>query len=221
VLIATREHKMKELNIAKTSAFCMATSRSQAILIRDDLLGAGFSHDDISTLFPDKATSRDFAHTKHTKAPEGASAGAATGGLLGGALGWLLSVGTLPLPGIGPLIAVGHTFAALSSAAVGAAIGGIAGALIGTRIPEYEAKRFAGKVNPGSVLISVHAESSGELQRAKAVFKAAGAQDIGSRRECPAPAPGGAGNILYYQWPNVEDSPSPRRRLLDCLAALW
>ncbi len=203
----------KELNMAKTSAFCMATTRSQAILIRD-LLAAGFTHDDISTMFPDKTTSRDFAHTKHTKAPEGASAGAATGGILGGALGWLLGVGTLPLPGIEPLIAVGPAFATLSSAAVGAAIGGIVGALIGTRIPEYEATRFAGKIKPDIVLISVHAESAREIARAKAIFKAAGAQDIGSRRECPAPAPEGVGDILHYQWPKAGASSSPRRRLI-------
>ncbi len=220
-VLSTSEYKMKELNMAKTSAFCMATSRSQAILIRDDLLGAGFSHDDISTLFPDKATSRDFAHTKHTKAPEGASAGAAAGGLLGGALGWLLSVGILPLPGIGPLIAVGQIFAALSSAAVGAAIGGIAGALMGRRIPEYEAKRFAGKVNATVILISVHAESSGAVARAKAVFRAAGAQDIGSRRECPPPPREGARDILQYQRSKAEAFSSPRRRLtVDSAAAL-
>jgi hypothetical protein len=199
----------------------MATSRSQAVLIRHDLLSVGFSNDDISTLFPDKATSRDFAHKKHTKAPEGASAGAATGGLLVGALGWLLSVGTLAIPGIRPLIAVGPIFAALSAAAVGAAIGGIAGALIGMCIPEYEAKRFAGKVNSGNILISVHTENLDEVVRAKAVFQAAGAQDIGTSGECPAPAPEGTGDNLHNQRPQAETYSLPRRRLIiDSWAAL-
>ena len=175
--------------MAKASALCIATSRTQADQIVEALRCEGFSNNDISALFPNQETSRDFAHEKHTKAPEGAVTGAGAGGLLGGALGWLAGIGSLAIPGAGPLIAAGPIVAALSGAAVGAAVGGLAGALIGMGIPEYEARRYEGKVKAGNVLVSVHTENSVEASRAKEVFKAAGAQDISTSGESSAPAP--------------------------------
>ena len=129
-------------------------------------------------LFPDKGSTRDFAHEKNTKAPEGAAAGAGTGGVIGGALGWIVGIGALAIPGVGPFIAAGPIMAALSGAAIGAAAGGIAGGLIGLGIPELEAKRYEGKVKAGNLLLSVHTENSEEITRAKDIFKQAGAQDI-------------------------------------------
>ena len=175
--------------MSKTSVFCITNSRIQADQIVEGLRSEGFSNNDISALFPDKATSRDFAHEKHTKAPEGAAAGAGSGGLLGGALGWLVGVGTLAIPGVGPLIAAGPIVAALSGAAVGATVGGIAGALIGMGIPEYEAKRYEGKLKEGNILISVHSENSAETSRAEAIFKQAGAQDIATSGEAAVANP--------------------------------
>jgi hypothetical protein len=140
---------------------------------------ANFSHNDISVLFPDKTGTRDFAHEQHTKAPEGA----ATGGLLGGALGWLVGIGALAIPGLGPFIAAGPIMTALSGAAAGAALGGVTGALIGLGIPEYEAKRYEGKIKEGNILISVHTEDSTERDRAKAIFERAGAEDISYTEE--------------------------------------
>src|ERR1039457_3341106 len=175
--------------MSKKSVFCIATSREQADRIVGQLKTANFSNNDISVLFPDKGTSRDFAHEKHTKAPEGAATGAGTGGLLGGTLGWLAGLGSFAIPGIGPLIAAGPIVAALSGAAVGAAIGGIAGALIGMGIPEYEAKRYEGKVRAGNILLSVHTESSEEVALAKEIFKEAGARDIGTGGEASASEP--------------------------------
>ncbi len=160
------------------SVFCLANSREQADLIVGQLKNTNFSNDDISVLFPDKDTTRDFAHEKNTKAPEGAVAGASTGGVIGGTLGWIAGIGALAIPGVGPFIAAGPIMAALSGVAVGAAVGGIAGALIGLGIPEIEAKRFAGKVKAGNILISVHAENSAEITEAKELFTDAGAQDI-------------------------------------------
>ena len=107
-------------------------------------------------LFPDKSGTRDFAHEQHTKAPEGAAAGAGTGGVLGGVFGWLVGIGSLAIPGVGPLIAAGPIMAALAGAGVGAAVGGLSGALIGLGIPEYEAKQYEGKIKQGNILISVH-----------------------------------------------------------------
>src|SRR5512140_2094510 len=160
--------------MSKKSVFCIATSRDQAETIVVQLKTANFSHNDISVLFPDKDTTRDFAHEKNTKAPEGAVAGAGTGGVLGGALGWIVGIGALAIPGVGPFIAAGPIMAALSGAAIGATMGGIAGGLIGMGIPELEARRYEGKVNAGNILISVHTESAEEITRAKDIFTAAG-----------------------------------------------
>lgn len=169
--------------MSKKSVFCIATSRTQAEQIVDRLKAAGFSNNDISGLFPDKAGTRDFAHEKGTKAPEGAATGAGSGAVLGGALGWLAGIGALAIPGVGPLIAAGPIVAALSGAAVGGAVGGVTGALIGMGIPEYEAKRYEGKVQQGNILISVHTDDSDEVKRAKEIFEKSGAQDIATAGE--------------------------------------
>src|ERR1700694_1964291 len=142
------------------SVFCIAKTEAQAIAIVDQLKVAGFSHNDISVLFPDKTGTKDFAHEQHTKAPEGAATGAGTGGVLGGALGWMVGIGALAIPGLGPFIAAGPIMAALAGAAAGAAVGGLTGALIGMGIPEYEAKRYEGKVKDGNILMSVHTDDS-------------------------------------------------------------
>src|SRR6202158_3502993 len=125
--------------MANKAVFGIAKSESQAIVIADNLKAAGFSENDISVLFPDKTGTKDFAHEQNTKAPEGAVTGAGAGGVLGGALGWLVGIGALAIPGVGPFIAAGPILAALSGAAAGAALGGVTGALIGMGIPEYEA----------------------------------------------------------------------------------
>ena len=163
--------------------FGLVDNNIQAERIVDELRTAGFSNNDISVLFPDKSASRDFAHEQHTKAPEGAATGAATGGALGGVLGWLVGIGSLAIPGVGPFIAAGPIMAALSGAAAGAALGGLTGALIGLGIPEYEAKRYEGKVKEGNLLISVHTEDSTERARARRIFEQEGAEDIADTAE--------------------------------------
>lgn len=173
--------------MSKKSVFCIATSRVQAEQIVERLKFANFSNNDISVLFPDKGTTRDFAHEKHTKAPEGAVAGAGTGGVVGGALGWLTGIGAMAIPGVGSFIAAGPIVAALSGAAIGAAVGGVAGGLIGLGIPELEAKRYEGKIKEGNILLSVHTENSGEIDRAKDIFTKAHAQDICTTGEASAP----------------------------------
>src|SRR6188474_3471197 len=176
--------------MAQKSVFCIATTRAQAEDIVSRLKSASFSSDDISVLFPDKDSTRDFAHEKNTKAPEGAVAGAGTGGVIGGALGWVAGIGMLAIPGVGPFIAAGPIMAALSGAAIGAAAGGIAGGLIGMGIPELEAKRYEGKVMEGNLLISVHTENGEEITRAKEIFTRAGAQDICTTGEASVPKEG-------------------------------
>src|ERR1700744_3442555 len=175
--------------MSKKSVICIAKSQPQAIDIVNRLKAANFSNNDISVLLPDKTGTKDFAHEQHTKAPEGATTGGVAGGVLGGAFGWLVGIGALAIPGVGPFIAAGPIMAALGGAAVGGAVGGIAGALIGLGIPEYEAKRYEGKVRGGNILISVHTENSNEIKRAKEIFENAGAEDISSTGESAAPKP--------------------------------
>ena len=165
------------------SVICIARTEAQAATIVEQLKAANFSNNDISVLLPDKTGTRDFAHEQHTKAPEGAATGAGTGGVLGGALGWLVGIGALAIPGLGPFIAAGPSMAALSGAAAGAALGGVTGALIGLGIPEYEAKRYEGKIKEGNMLISVHADDSTERDRAKTIFERAEAEDISYTEE--------------------------------------
>ena len=173
--------------MSKKSVFCIATSRTQADQIVDQLKFNSFSNNDISVLFPDKDSTRDFAHEKNTKAPEGAVAGASTGGVIGGALGWVAGIGALAIPGVGPFIAAGPIIAALSGAAIGATVGGITGGLIGLGVPELEAKRYEGKIKAGNILISVHTENSEEIKRAKAIFTDAKAEDICTTGEASTP----------------------------------
>jgi len=169
--------------MANKSVFGLARDESQAAQIVDQLKSAGFSNNDISVLLPDKSGTKDFAHQKGTKAPEGAVTGAGTGGVLGGVLGWLTGIGALAIPGLGPFIAAGPIMAALSGAAIGATAGGLVGALVGMGIPEYEAKRYETKIREGRILLSIHSEDSDETKRAKEILERAGAEDIATAGE--------------------------------------
>jgi hypothetical protein len=171
---------MSEKNTAVFGIYPSYTTVEMGV---DNLKAAGFSNRDISVLLPESAGSKAFAHEKGTKAPEGATAGAGTGIVLGGAMGWLLGVGALAIPGLGPFIAAGPIMAALAGAGVGGAVGGITGALIGMGIPEYEAKRYEGRVKNGGILLSVHCDSSEQTKRAKQILEQTGAQDVSSSSE--------------------------------------
>ena len=139
-----------------------------------------FRNTDISVLFPENEGTKDFAHEKNTKAPEGATTGAASGAIIGGGLGWLVGIGALAIPGLGPFIAAGPIMAALAGVGAGGAIGGVAGALIGMGIPEYEAKRYEGRVKEGGILLSVHCDDSNWTKRAKQILEHTGAEDVSS-----------------------------------------
>jgi hypothetical protein len=168
-----------------TSVLGIYNSREAVERAVDALREAGFRSTDISVLFPANVGSKDFAHEKGTKAPEGAAAGGGTGAVVGGALGWLAGIGALAIPGLGPFIAAGPIMAALAGTAVGGAVGGVAGALIGMGIPEYEAKRYEGRVQKGSILLSVHSDDSVWTKLAKEVLERTGAEDISSTSETP------------------------------------
>jgi len=150
------------------------------------LLEAGFRNEDISILLPDNEGTKDFAHERHTKLPEGTAGGAVAGGVIGGALGVLVGIGTLAIPGLGPFIAAGPIMAALAGVGVGGTLGGIVGALVGMGIPEYEAKRYEGLIKQGKVLASVHCDNSEWVDRAKEILGTTGADDISSTGEAGA-----------------------------------
>jgi hypothetical protein len=149
----------------------------------DVLIGSGFLSQDLSVLLPDQQSTRDFAHEKETKAPEGAAVGTTAGGVIGGTLGLLAGIGAVAIPGVGPLIAAGPIIGALAGLGAGGAVGGIVGALVGMGILEYEAKRYEGRLKKGGVLLSIHCRTSAEVDRAKGELKRTGAEDISSAGE--------------------------------------
>jgi hypothetical protein len=150
------------------------------------LRAANYRAEDISVLYPENVGTKDFAHVKGTKAPEGASTGAGTGAVVGGVLGWLAGIGAIAIPGIGPFIAAGPIMAALAGAGVGGAVGGIAGTLVGLGIPEYEAKRYEGRVKNAGILVSVHCDNSDWTKKAKRILEETGAEDVSSTGEASA-----------------------------------
>jgi len=172
-----------------TAVFGIYKSADHAERAVDTLIGAGFASSDISVLLPDVRSTREFAHEKDTKAPEGATAGVTAGGVIGGAIGVLAGVGLLAIPGLGPFIAAGPIMAGLSGIAAGAAVGGFTGALVGMGIPEFEAKMYETKLKAGNILVSVHTEDGDERKRATVIFKNAGVKDVSTQTESAAPQP--------------------------------
>ena len=169
-----------------TAVFGIYRDRTSVENAVDVLRQENFRNTDISVLFPENQGTKDFAHEKNTKAPEGAATGAGSGAVLGGTLGWLTGIGALAIPGLGPFIAAGPIVAALAGAGVGGAIGGITGALIGLGIPEYEAQRYEGRIKEGGILLSVHCDDSNWTKRAKEILQRTGAQDVSSSGEANA-----------------------------------
>jgi hypothetical protein len=167
----------------KTAVFGIYSTRDSAELGADSLVRSGFASSDISVLLPENLGGKPIATAKATKAPEGATTGATTGGILGGALGLLAGIGALAIPGVGPFIAAGPIMGALAGIGVGGTVGGIAGALIGMGIPEYEAKRYEGRIKTGGILLSVHCDTSDEIKRAKEIMQRTAAEDVSSTGE--------------------------------------
>lgn len=162
----------------KIAVFGLFDARAQLESAIDGLIAEGFVGADISALLPDAKGTKEVAHEKHTKAPEGALVGATAGGAIGGTLGLLAGLGALAIPGLGPFIAAGPILATLAGAGVGGAVGTLTGALVGLGIPEYEAKRYESFVNKGGSLLSVHAIDAESAKRAKAVMERYGAKGV-------------------------------------------
>jgi hypothetical protein len=169
-----------------TAAFGIYPSREALEEGLDAFRAANFRPEDISLLFAENLGTKDFAHVKATKAPEGATAGAGTGAVIGGVLGWLVGIGAIAIPGIGPFIAAGPIMTALAGVGVGGAVGGITGTLIGLGIPEYEAKRYEGRIRKGGFLMSVHCDDTNWTRKAKEILQKTGAEDVSSTGEAAA-----------------------------------
>ena len=171
----------------KTAVFGIYKSAALAEQAVDRIATAGFHSNDLSVLLADPESSKEFAHEKSTKAPEGTTAGVATGGAVGGTLGLFAGLGALAIPGLGPFIAAGPIMAGLAGLGVGGVVGGFIGALIGMGIPEYEAKRYEGRIKDGGVLLSVHCETAEKTSMAEELLRETGAEDISSAGEAASP----------------------------------
>jgi hypothetical protein len=169
-----------------TVVYGIFANRASAATAVDGLLAAGFRNEDVSVLMQDNVGTKDFAHEKQTKAPEGTVTGAVAGGALGGTLGLLVGVGALAIPGLGPFIAAGPIMATLAGIGSGGMLGGVIGALVGMGIPEYEAKRYEGRIKEGGILFSVHCDDGDWSGKAKEILKHYGAEDISSTSEASA-----------------------------------
>jgi hypothetical protein len=171
----------------KTAVFGIYRTVEDAERAVDSLVHNGFPSNAISALLPNQDSTLDFAHEKHTKAPEGTATGATTGGVLGGALGLMVGIGALAIPGLGPFIAAGPIMTTLAGVGVGGTVGGLVGALVGLGVPEYEAKRYEGRLKEGGVLVSVHCDTADDIRRAKGLLTGTGAVDISAVGEASVP----------------------------------
>ncbi|HEX7666825.1 MAG TPA: DUF3341 domain-containing protein [Polyangiaceae bacterium] len=171
----------------KKSVIGVVETRQEAENIVRSARDAGFFLNDISVLFPDQTTTKDFAHELNTKAPEGAVAGGSAGGVVGGTIGLLAGLGAIAIPGLGPFVAAGPLMAALSGAAAGVTVGGVAGALVGFGIPEYEAKRYEGKVRGGNILVAIHVDNEEMKKSAENLLKSFNAHNVASKNESALP----------------------------------
>ena len=169
-----------------TSVFGIFLSQTDGENAMEALKLAGFRGTDISVLFSDNTGTKDLAVEKNTKAPEGTVTGAASGAVVGGVLGWLAGMGALMIPETGALMAAGPMLGMLSGMGAGSVLGGIVGALVGMTQPEYEAKRFEGRIRKSGVLMSVHCDDPDWVKTAKTILEQTGAEDIGASTEAKA-----------------------------------
>ena len=169
-----------------TSVYGIVKNQAELVSVIDQLRTAGYRAADISVLQPETIGTKDIGVENSSKSPEGAATGGAAGAVAGGALGWLVGIGSLAIPGVGPFIAAGPIMAALAGMGAGAVLGGSAGALVGLGIPEYEAQRYEGRVKAGGILLSIHCDDSDWTKRAKAILEANGVEDVSSSGEAKA-----------------------------------
>lgn len=168
------------------SAFGIYRDKDTVMDAIESLQASGFRPADISVLYPENQGSKDLAHEKHSKAPEGAVAGGSVGALAGAGLGWMASAGLLGVMALEPTLSAGPILSVLSGIGAGVMAGGLVGGLAGMGIPEYEAKRFEGRVRRGGILLSVHCDNPDWRRSAVKLLKQSGATDIATAGEARA-----------------------------------
>jgi hypothetical protein len=182
------EHEMAK-NTSVIGIYPDRTTVADAINV---LNKAGYRAADISVLSSDNQGTKDFALEKHTKGLSGAAVGAVVGAVIGAASAWFVSTHTLAIPWAGPLavaaalVAAGPVLAALAGAGAGGTLGWIIGLLAGLPLSEYVAKRYAGRIRRGGILLSVHCDSQEWCNRAKKALKDTGARYISAASETAA-----------------------------------
>ena len=172
-----------------TAVFGMYPDRITTDEAVDAFRRAGFRTTDLSFLQPENAGTKDLAHEKHTKAPEGAVTGMVIGGIACGVLAWAASMGMFAnatLRGMDQLIAAGPTISALAGLGVGAVLGVLIGSLIGMAFPEYEARSYQGRVRNRGVLFSVHCDNAVWAKRARKLLLETGSTHIAVAGESKA-----------------------------------
>jgi hypothetical protein len=171
---------------ANTSIYGIYADQNSISEAVNSLKAVGFRTTDISILFPDNVGTKDFGHQKSSKAPEGAVAGGSAGAIVGSMVGWFAGMGTLAIPGLEPFAVAGPVMGMLSGLGVGMLLGAVTGGVTGATIPEYEAKRFAGRIRRGGILLSVHCDDADWSKTAVSTLKKTGARDIGASAEAKA-----------------------------------
>jgi len=180
------------------AVFATFRDRLHAEAAVKELVNSGFREEDISVLLADNVGVRDFAHERHSKAPEGASTGGAAGVVIGGCVGLLTGLGVIALPLIGQYMTAGPVMDALAGAGAAGVLGGIIGGVIGIGVPEFEAIRYRGLIKDGRSLLSVHCDSSDWITRAKHVLKSVGGQNVVAKSEAGAGFASGDKTHLRY-----------------------
>ena len=151
-----------------------------------DLRTMGIDPQRVSVIARDKERAREVADETGAEVATGAATGAGLGALLGGAAGWLIGIGALAIPGIGPVVAAGPIAAALGTAGataaagagVGAVTGGLLGALTGWGFSEAEARAYQEGVERGDMLLAVEVPDGDDADRVEDVFKRGGGDRV-------------------------------------------
>ena len=144
------------------------------------LKDAGLTPDQVSVVAKDTRETQTMVERSDMQGAEttGAGTGALLGGLLGGTAGWLVGIGALAIPGIGPIVAAGALATTLGGAAVGAVAGGLIGALVGAGVPEEDARGYETHVKEGRILITAQAPTAQSAQAARDAFDRYGGTDV-------------------------------------------
>jgi hypothetical protein len=214
LLIAEFEAEKMALGLNKRAVGIFSTRR-EAEHALSELRASGFSMDKVSVVAQDsdrndQLAGADMSDRVGNKADEGAATGAVTGGALGGIGGLLVGLGTLAIPGIGPIMLAGAGATALATtlagAGIGAAAGSLIGALVGLGIPEERARVYNERVSRGEYLVIVDGTAD-DIRRAEAILSHRGIQEWGIY-DAPGATPARTDYDVVDRTPGVAAAPT-------------